>query len=113
MAALGLLATFLPQELAAAAGVPHPPVIVLLVIQIAGALYLGAAAQNWFARQSTMGGIYNRPLALANLLHFLVVAIALVKLVMAGQRDTAIVGLTVVYGLFAIAFAAVTFNRAS
>ena len=110
MAVLGLAGTFLPQELSAAAGVSGSPAMVHLIVQIAGALYLGAAVQNWMARQSTIGGIYNRPLALGNLVHFLVVAIALGRLLLAGNRTVVVVALTVVYGVFAVAFFVVAFG---
>lgn len=109
MGVLGVAGTFSPQEVAAAAGVPPAP-LVALFLQIAGALSLGAAAQNWTEKHAAIGGIYNRPLALANLIHFLVVAIALLRLVAAGERGAVILVLTAFYALFALAFAMVTFG---
>jgi hypothetical protein len=44
-----------------------------------GALYLGFAILNWTARGVLMGGIYARPLALGNFLHFAMVGVMLIK----------------------------------
>lgn len=97
LALAGLGATFLPQELLTAAGAsPHG--VVVLFVQLVGALYLGFAVLNWYARGSLIGGIYNKPLVLANLLHFGVSAIALAK---AGGMLPI---LTAVYVAFAVAF---------
>jgi len=50
-----------------------------LIVQITGALYLGFAALNWMGKGNLIGGIYGRPVAIGNLLHFLVAAIAIFK----------------------------------
>ena len=78
LAALGLAATFLPQEIVAGGGEPGGANgYLVLLVQIAGGLYLGFAMLNWSVRDMVIGGIYNRPIALGNLLHFLIVALAL------------------------------------
>ena len=56
MAALGLTATFLPQEAAAALGGDTAGTAVL-VLQVTGGLYLGFAILNWFARAAAIGEI--------------------------------------------------------
>ena len=108
MAVLGLAATFLPQELAAAAGINGGP-IAALSIQITGALYLGFAMTNWMAKGSAIGGIYNRPLSIGNLLHFFVAAAALGKAVAHGNHTPALVVVTVIYIVFALAFVKLVF----
>ena len=45
--------------------------------QLLGALYLAFAAANWTARGGMVGGVYARPLSIANFVHFLVGAIVL------------------------------------
>lgn len=78
--------------------------------QVAGALYLGFAFLNWMARSILIGGIYARPVAVGNLLHFLAGALALGK-----QAPT--VGspllwvLAGVYTLLAALFGWVTFTH--
>jgi hypothetical protein len=62
MTILGLGASFLPQEILAHYGSPTEGPGVL-IIQIAGALYMGFAILNWMARANLIGGIYSRPVA--------------------------------------------------
>ena len=56
----GVLLTFAPQEVLAFGG-SRPEPISVLVVQAAGALYLGFAVLNWMAKESLIGGIYSRP----------------------------------------------------
>jgi hypothetical protein len=74
-----------------------------------GAVYLGFAMLNWMARESTIGGIYNRPLALGNMIHFAVAAIALLKGATAVHQTQVWVA-TACYALFAILFSLVVFG---
>ena len=78
MGALGVAASFFSHELLRVAGATVETQAVLIV-QVCGALYIGFAFLNWYLRGFVIGGIYNRPLAVANLLHFAVVAITLLK----------------------------------
>jgi len=78
MGAAGAAASFLPQEILQHAGLASNGSAVLGV-QILGALYLGFAMLNWIARANLIGGIYSRPVAMGNFLHFTVAALALVK----------------------------------
>ena len=81
-----------------------------LLIQIAGALYLAFAILNWTVRNSPIGGIYNRPVALANVVHFTIAAITLLKAALAHSaanqfsRSPEIITVTVFYCAFAIWF---------
>ena len=76
-----------------------------LFLQIMGALYMGFAMLNWTSKASLIGGIYNRPVAIGNLMHFTVVALVLIKLVFNIQQfEVIIISLTVVYMVLACAF---------
>jgi hypothetical protein len=110
MAALGLVATFAPQETLAALGSTSDGLAVLLA-QIAGALYLGWAAVNWMSRANLVGGIYNRPVALGNFLHFTVVALASLKMLLAGHHPPVLVAGAVVYAAFCVWFGLVLFTH--
>ena len=109
MGALGLAATFLPQEIVTRLGVGGGGPVVLLV-QLTGGLYLGFAILNWFARDLAIGGIYNRPIVTGNLLHFTVGGLALAKSVAGGMRQPGLLALTLVYSLLAIWFALTMFH---
>ena len=108
-AALGVAASFLPQEILNYASTVAEPFTVS-VIQIAGALYIGFAFLNWFARGALLGGIYGRPILLANFAHFAVAAIMLMKLVLAGEHGAAVLAVTLVYAVVAAWFGAVLFG---
>jgi hypothetical protein len=111
MAALGLAATFMPQEIVASLGGGSARTIPLLV-QILGALYLGLAMLNWMAKESLIGGIYSRPVSMGNFLHFAVGAITLLKAVASGERAIMIIVCAAIYVVFALGFGAVVFGRA-
>jgi hypothetical protein len=108
MAIMGLAASFTPQEVLGLHGTVPDNATVLLV-QMAGAVYLGFAMLNWTARGILIGGIYARPVALGNLLHFTMVAITLIK----AAIEFAVVPLGVsaaVFSVFAIWFGLVVFR---
>ena len=78
MAVIGLALSFMPQEVLGMHSSAVDNATVLL-LQMAGAVYLGFAMLNWMARGILIGGIYARPVALGNFLHFVMVAITLTK----------------------------------
>jgi hypothetical protein len=108
LAVLGLTTSFLPQEVLGLHGTqPDGPTI--LLIEMMGALYLGFAILNWTARGVLMGGIYARPLALGNFLHFAMVGVMLTR----DAIDHKAVPLAIsalVFSIFAVGFAAVLFR---
>lgn len=109
MALLGAGASFAPHETLAFAG-EQSTGLLPLVVQLIGALYLGFAFVNWMARESLIGGIYNRPVAVGNFMHFTVGAFALGKAAAAASFDATVVAFAVVYTLFAFGFAMVFFS---
>jgi len=78
LALLGLLTSYWPDKVLETHGTV-PDNATLLLIQMMGALYLGFAILNWTARGVLIGGIYARPLALGNFLHFAMVGVMLAK----------------------------------
>lgn len=105
----GMACTFLPYDLLQALGLSgaRPEA---LVIQILGGLYFGFGMLNWMARSSRIGGIYNRPIAIANFSHFFISGIALFK-ALAGMEHAAAPwwGLGLVYLVFGLLFARILF----
>lgn len=77
-----------------------------LFLQLLSALYLGFSIMNWMAKGTRIGGIYNRPVAIGNFMHFGVGALALIKIVSKIEmHKEIIIGLAVVYSIFALCFA--------
>jgi hypothetical protein len=104
LALIGLSLTFLPNELIHYTGIGNSKPL-QLILQLLGALYFGFALLNWMAKGSIIGGIYNRPIALANFTHFLIGGLAVVKALL---KDTTlpytIWVLAFIYSAFAILF---------
>ncbi|MCC3155493.1 hypothetical protein Q3A66_20730 [Hymenobacter sp. BT770] len=108
MAAGGLALQFAPHEVLAYAGYPASG-LAPVVVQLLGALYLGFALLNWMSKGVRMGGIYARPLAVGNVLHFLAGAFTLLHYAL---RNPAAAGVWVGaagYALLAVLFGAILF----
>ena len=107
----GIVLSFAPELLLEGMDIPVTGSATLLV-QVMGGLYLGFGMLNWMAKAGLIGGIYNRPLVIANFTHFLVVALALIK-VLTSQQDMPLVvwvaGL--LYGVFALLFGIIMFRH--
>ena len=74
---LGVALIFFPSE-AARLLFPEtaaPPVVLSLI----GAALFGFGQLNWMTREAPMGGIYGRPVVMANLVHFVVGGLALLR----------------------------------
>ena len=105
LGALGLSLSFLPNEINALLNTT-PNTVSTLFLQLLSAVYLGFAMMNWMAKGTLIGGIYNRPIAIGNFMHFMVGTFALIKVVNHIDMNKGfIIGITVVYALFAICFA--------
>ena len=50
-----------------------------ILMQTIGSLYYGLAMLNWMSRGNLIGGIYNRPVIVANLTHFGIAVLVLIK----------------------------------
>ena len=97
---IGILLLFLPNEIAEYLNV-EPTIITILFLKILSALYLGFGILNWTVKGSLIGGIYNRPIALGNLLHFVVGSIELVKVISNIQiHREIIIFLTAIYNFW-------------
>jgi len=108
VAGIGLSLLFAPAEFLAHLSAQQSPRLVLFV-QLCGAVYLGFAILNWMTRESIIGGIYNRPLAMANFMHSVVGALALLKSAVHNHLVGAIWLVAGVYTVFALCFAYVIF----
>ena len=109
LAALGFYTFYMPERVLGMHGTV-PDNATLLLIQMMGALYLGFAILNWTARGAIIGGIYARPLALGNFLHFVLVA-TLLTMAAIKFRVLPLALSALVFGAFAVAFGLVLFNN--
>lgn len=110
LAVAGISLSFFPNEISnyIGLGVTKTP---QLVIQALGALYFGFAMLNWMAKGSLIGGIYAKPLVVANLSHFMIGGLSLIKgVINIPNPPYQLVILTGVYMIFAAIFG-VLFTR--
>lgn len=74
----GLLLTFLPQEINTYFNLESSGMSVL-ISQTLGAAFLAFALLNWMTRGNVLGGIYGKPLTMANFLFFFASAMTYLK----------------------------------
>jgi hypothetical protein len=110
LALLGIGVLFAPQELLTYLGAP-PSGFLPPLVQLLAAAFLGQAMTNWAVKGSKVGGIYNRPIAVGNLMHFTVGAITLIHFSAHAHMPTPVIAIAVIYTLLAIAFGVVVFGR--
>ena len=75
--------------------------------QLLGAAWLGVASMNWLQRASVLGGIYGRPVVMANLTLYFVSALTLLRTSLDGARPAMLWLLCVVMAVMAAAYGAV------
>ena len=83
-----------------------------LLMQIIGSFYFAFAMLNWMSKGSLIGGIYNRPIALANWTHFFIAVLALIKGVLDNPSLSYVIwSIAIIYSIFAILFGIVLFKH--
>lgn len=110
MGVCGVVLQFFPHELLRHFGLPADGALPVLS-QVLSALYLGFATTNWMAKGVVVGGIYARPLALGNFMHFTVGAFALLKFASSAEQSRSIWIAGTMYALLAILFGIVAFTH--
>ena len=109
MGVIGLTLSFFPKEVAER--ITDASVANTIVFQVLGASYFGFAMTNWMAKANLIGGIYGRPIALGNFAHFMIAALALVKLSFNAPADLPLLAITITYSIFAVLFGLVVFTH--
>ncbi len=107
----GVLFTFMPEEILNTVAVLVSPTLILFG-QILGAMFFAFGVMNWMMRESSIGGIYHRPIVVANLTHFVIGSMSLLKELMAHRDHSAGVWIVaVIYTIFAIVFGLLLFRH--
>jgi len=105
--------TFFPNEIAGLL-INDDNYIFILILQMLGALYLGFSILNWMSKASLIGGIYNKPILIGNLLHFFTASMALIKLAFKVETNLQLIfSYTIIYSLFTLFFGYVFFTNPS
>jgi hypothetical protein len=85
MAAVGISLIFAPDNIIELFGMNKSTELGLM-FQLLGAAYYAFAMLNWMAKGAIVGGIYNRPIVVSNLSHFLIAGLALKKAVLSNHQ---------------------------
>ena len=111
MGLTGISLSFVPLEIMSYLGLESSKSL-LYLLQILGALYFGFAMLNWMTKSSLIGGIYNRPIAIANFSHFLIAGLALTKGVLSNPGLPSVIQIAAgVYLVFAVSFGIILFRH--
>ncbi|WP_111610675.1 hypothetical protein [Algoriphagus yeomjeoni] len=111
MYAAGIILTFAPDLILEVLKL-NPDQISLFLMQILGALYFGFGMLNWMNKGRPIGGIYNRPVAIANLSHFMIAGLALLKGLLSNPALPSFIwALGILYIGFGIAFGLILFRH--
>ena len=105
---LGLLALFVPEELLKMLSLPITNTLPVL-IQLLGALYLSFALMNWTAKDNIIGGVYLRPISIANFSHFMIGALTLLNNQFSNGANIYLLVTSIVYVVYAIIFTLLVF----
>ncbi|MFD0939133.1 hypothetical protein [Pedobacter boryungensis] len=109
MAIVGLTCSFMPDEILTYFSLPNA-VGLSLIIQILGAIYLGFAFLNWMAKSNLIGGIYSKPIAIGNFMHYMMASLTMLKFFMAHPDLKLILIPLIIYAIFAFVFGKITFG---
>ena len=102
---IGIILTFMPDEILKLLNLVYLSNELKIIFQILGAFYFSFAILNWMTRSSLMGGIYNKPIVTANLAHFSIVGIALIKEIISNPNSPTFLWImTMFYTFFGISF---------
>ena len=99
----GIFALFAPDVLLSTQGAAVTETLSVL-IQLMGALYFSFALMNWTVKDSLIGGIYARPVSLANFSHFFAGALLLLKYQLSNEINVFMLTALVVYAVYAACF---------
>ena len=111
LALIGISLIFIPKEILDYLELSVSGTLQLLM-QIIGSLYFALAILNWMSKGRFIGGIYNRPIAMANLTHFVIAGLALIKGVLANPSLSYVIwSIAIIYSIFAILFGIVAFKH--
>ncbi|MCD8741308.1 hypothetical protein LT679_11900 [Mucilaginibacter roseus] len=111
LAVMGIALTFAADDIIITF-VAEPTEILRIISQLLGATYFAFAVLNWMAKGAIIGGIYNKPLVMANFAHFFIGGAMLAKTALRNQQLPAgLVILAGIYVVMALLFAFIMFRH--
>jgi hypothetical protein len=108
LACVGFALLFAPDAALPRLVAGYPP-SGLWLGQLLGAAWLGLAALNWINRRLILGGVFGRPIVLANAIHYFISAMVLVRAV-SRQHETSVELMAIPAITLAVAYGALLFR---
>jgi len=109
---IGVTCSFAPENILKYFSFENNALLVM-IIQLLGALYIAFAFLNWTAKANLIGGIYSKPVSLGNTLHFVVGGVAMANYFLKHPDASILIIPVILYAVFAVLFALVLFGRFS
>lgn len=107
----GLILIFGPDFVLRNLNIDPNPTSILLG-QVIGGLYFGYSMLNWMTKESLIGGIYNRPIAIANFTHFLIAGLSIIKKLISDPGIPKVLWIAgAVYLVFGLLFIVILFRH--
>lgn len=103
LGSIGLFALFAPEELLKLFNLPQTDPLPVFM-QLMGALFLSFTLMNWTVKDNIIGGVYLRPVSIANFAHFMVGALSFLKYQLSNPTNNLLWFMTIVYMIFAGVF---------
>ena len=111
LGATGVILTFASDIVLRNLNIDANPTAILFG-QVMGGLYFGYSMLNWMTKNSLIGGIYNRPIAIANFGHFMIAGLAIIKrLISAPGLPKVLWGTGAAYLIFGLLFVGILFRH--
>jgi hypothetical protein len=108
---LGVLASFAPEVFLSFLKIKHT-LNATLIAQAIGAFNVAMGILNWMSKESLFGGIYNRPITMANLAYFFMSGLAIIKGVLNSPQVSLLLGgVGIIYLILATTFWFILFKN--
>lgn len=109
---LGIVLTFMPQEIGGWLGMASQTGAEVLVLQLLGGALFGFGMINYMGRNAILGGIYGKPIILGNMVFHFIVALELARYMFENDRFGFLLAGGILYAFLAAAFIRMNFTSA-
>lgn len=109
---LGIVLTFLPQEIGSWLGLNSTTGAGVLAFQLLGGALFGFGMINYMGRNAILGGIYGKPILLGNLAFHFIAALELIRYMFDVQQFGVLLVIAILYTFLTAAFIRMNFTSA-
>ncbi|WP_234572558.1 hypothetical protein [Rhodohalobacter sp. 614A] len=110
---LGIVLTFLPQEIGGWLGLASETEAGVLAFQLLGGALFGLGLINYMGRNAILGGIYGKPILLGNMVFHFIAALDLIRFIFDADQFGFLMVVAMLYTFLAAAFIRMNFTSAA